>query len=537
MTSMDEKQKILIVDDERFNINVLSDLLKPNYKIMAAINGKQALKAAHSDNPPNLILLDVMMPEMDGYEVCKQLKADEKTRDIPVIFVTAMGQETEEEKGFSVGAVDYITKPITPSIVEARVKTQIALQQSMSNLQEAYSIINAQKQRMQDELNVGKDIQLSMLPQDFPAFPNRDEFSIFGSMQAAREVGGDFYDFFFIDEDRLCVCIGDVSGKGVPAALFMAITKVLIKSRSADDISTASILTHVNDEISENNDASMFITVFLGIIDVQTGEMTYTNAGHNPSYIKRTDGALERLDNLHGPVVGAIDGLAYKEGQVSLSKGDMLLMYTDGVTEAMDPEHQLFEENRLVEILKSGDYEIPEELIQKITSSVHEFENGAEQADDITLLSLLYKREKVDTPTETFWIAIRNQLSEIDTVNDEFEAFAEKHDISFKVIMRMKMVFDELLNNTISYGFQDEDEHVIEVQVDLYGERLMTTISDDGIPFNPFAMEKPDTSLSVEERDIGGLGIHLVQSTMDEFTYKRGIDKNQVTLIKYLDKE
>lgn len=533
---MVEKPKILVVDDERFNINVLSDLLKPNYKIMAAISGKQALKAAQSGNPPNLILLDVMMPEMDGYEVCKQLKADEKTRNIPVIFVTAMGQETDEEKGFAVGAVDYITKPISAPIVEARVKTQIELQQSMADIQDAYAIINAQKERMQDELNIGKEIQLSMLPQEFPAYPERQEFSIFGSMHAAREVGGDFYDFFFIDEDRLCVCIGDVSGKGVPAALFMAITKVLIQSRTADDISTASILTHVNDEISKNNEATMFITVFLGIINVQTGEMTYTNAGHNPSFIKREDRELERLTDLHGPVVGAIDGIAYKEGQANLHQHDLLFMYTDGVTEAMDPGRNLYNEGRLVEVLKS-EYESPEDLIAQVEVSVREFENGAEQADDITMLAFLYCKEPVDVARASFSITIPNQLSEIDTVNDQFEAFAERHEISFKVITRMKMVFDELINNTISYGYKDDDEHEIAIDIDLYGERLMTTITDDGIPFNPFAQDKPDTSLSLEDRDIGGLGIHLVKNTMDEYSYKRGIDKNQVTLIKYLDNE
>ena len=393
---MNDRKKVLVVDDERCNINVLVDLLKPNYKMMVAKNGEQALKAARSDNPPNLIMLDVMMPEMDGYEVCRQLKDDEKTRDIPIMFITAMGHEADEERGFAAGAVDYITKPITASIVEARVKTHLALQHSMESLQDAYAIIDTQKKRMQGELNVAKDIQLSMLPQVFPAYPDRDEFRIHASMEAAREVGGDFYDFFFIDENRLCVVIGDVSGKGVPAALFMAITKALIKSRSADDLSTASILTHVNNEISTNNEAVMFITVFMGIIDVQSGEMTCTNAGHNPPYIKRQDGALNRLDSLHGPVLGVIDGLAYKEGQIQIEAGDLLLMYTDGVTEAMNPDLNLFEESRLVDILNEKGHDTPESIINEVFTRVHAFENGAEQSDDITLLALLFKKEKVN---------------------------------------------------------------------------------------------------------------------------------------------
>ena len=163
------KHKILIVDDERFNINVLADLLKPTYKIMSAINGFQALKAARSENPPDLILLDVMMPYLDGYEVCRQLKADESTREIPIIFVTAMGQEADEKKGLELGAADYITKPISPAIVEARVRTQIERKQHLDELQKAYAIINKQKERMEEELNIGRDIQ-RMLPQNFAAF-------------------------------------------------------------------------------------------------------------------------------------------------------------------------------------------------------------------------------------------------------------------------------------------------------------------------------------------------------------------------------
>jgi sigma-B regulation protein RsbU (phosphoserine phosphatase) len=533
--AVEEQRRILIVDDERLNIKVLADLLKPNYKIMAAISGEQALKAVRSENPPDLILLDVMMPEMDGYEVCRKLKADENTREIPVIFVTAMGQESDETRGLELGAADYITKPISPAIVEARVRTQMERKHHLDQLQEAYRIINAQKDRMQEELNVGRDIQLSMLPHTFPPFPKHDEFQLHATMQAAREVGGDFYDFFFIDEDHLCVCVGDVSGKGVPAALFMAITKVLIKSRAADDFSTASILTHVNDEICENNESSMFVTIFLGILDIQNGDFVFTNAGHNPSYIKRADSTLERLEKLHGPVVGAMEGLAYGEMQMSLVKGDMLLAYTDGVTEAMDIDERLFSEERLVQHLLSQDFDTPESLTDATIERVEGFAGEAEQADDITLLALSYQKEVQDVEVVTFKISIPNRLSQIDTVNDQMGAFCEDHGVGHDVVMKLSLVFDELLNNVISYGFQDEDEHGIDVGVELLGNRLMVTISDDGVPFNPFLREEPDISLSIEEREIGGLGIHLVRKVMDEYSYKRRVNQNVVTLIKYLN--
>ena len=334
---MDDKQlKVLVVDDEPMNINLLVELLKPNYKVMAAKNGELALKAAGSPNPPDLILLDIMMPEMDGYEVCSRLKGNPATKDIPVIFVTAMGETDDETKGLELGAVDYITKPISPPIVLERVKTHLALRK-------AYQVIEAQKERMQDELNIGREIQMSMLRQDFPVYPDRDEFDLAATILPAREVGGDFYDFFFVDQDHLCLCVGDVSGKGVPAALFMAVTKTLIKSRASSDDSPASIMTYVNDALCEGNEACMFVTLFLAFVNVKTGALVYSNAGHNPPNLKRRSGNVERLSDRHGPVAGAMEGLAFKESAINLEQGDALVFYTDGVTEAMNPEGALFE--------------------------------------------------------------------------------------------------------------------------------------------------------------------------------------------------
>jgi sigma-B regulation protein RsbU (phosphoserine phosphatase) len=530
----EDQQKILVVDDERLNINVLVDLLKPNYKMMAAKNGEQALKAVQIANPPDLILLDIMMPEMDGYEVCRRLKADETTRDIPVIFVTAMGETSDETKGLELGAVDYLTKPISPPIVEARVKTHLALRRNMAELQKAYGIIEAQKDRMEEELNVGRDIQMSMVPQKFPAFPDRDEFSIHAALHPAREVGGDFYDFFFIDENRLCLCVGDVSGKGVPAALFMAVTRTLIKARASDDRSTASILTRVNDEISRDNKAYMFVTLFVGILDTVTGEMVYTNAGHNPTYFRRADGSLERLDTLHGPVVGAREGLAYREDKVPITKDDILLMYTDGVTEARNPEKEFFEEQRLRDLLSAHEFDSAEAVVEATVSAVKQFEDGADQFDDITVLALQFLKQPEAAEIPILDMKLKNQLTEIDRFKESFNAFSEENEIPTPIRRELKMVFDELLNNVVSYAYQDDHEHEIEVRVEVAGERIVVSIADDGIPFNPFDAAKPDTSLALEERAIGGLGIHLVLNVMDKVAYQRRTDKNVLNMVKKL---
>jgi sigma-B regulation protein RsbU (phosphoserine phosphatase) len=530
----EEQQKILVVDDERLNINVLVDLLKPDYKMMAAKNGEQALKAVKIANPPDLILLDIMMPEMDGYQVCRRLKADEATRDIPVIFVTAMGETSDETKGLEVGAVDYLTKPISPPIVQARVKTHLALRRNMTQLQKAYGIIEAQKERMQEELNVGRNIQMSMVPRKFPAFPDRDEFAIHAALHPAREVGGDFYDFFFIDENRLCVCMGDVSGKGVPAALFMAVTRTLIKARAADDTSTASILTRVNDEISSDNPAYMFVTMFLGILNTVTGELNYTNAGHCPTLIRRANGNLDRLDPLHGPVVGARAGLAYKEDSVNVSKGDLILMYTDGVTESQNRQKEFYTEKRLIDLLAARDFDSPEAAVQATVSDVKQFEDGADQFDDITVMALQIRKQPQAAEIPVLEMTLKNQLNEIDRFKENFNPFSEKNKIPTPIRREMNMVFDELLNNVISYAYQDEKEHEIEVRVEAAGERLVVSIADDGIPFNPFDADKPDTSLALEDRIPGGLGIHLVLKVMDKVAYQRRTDRNVLTLVKNL---
>jgi serine phosphatase RsbU (regulator of sigma subunit)/CheY-like chemotaxis protein len=389
MSENQNKRSILAVDDTPENLDVVKGILSPDYTVKAATSGKMALKIAETQTP-DLILLDIMMPEMDGYEVCKRLKSNPKTSEIPIIFLTAKDQTMDEAKGFELGAEDYILKPVNPPILKARVKTHVALKQSRDALQEAYGIIKGQKDRMQEELNVGREIQMSMIPLKFPPFPGHDEFDIYATLVPAREVGGDFYDFFFVDENHLCFCVGDVSGKGVPAALFMAVTKALIKSRAADDHSTARILTHVNDELSQDNPSSMFVTVFAAILNIATGEFTYTNAGHNPPYIKQPDGSIRALTERHGPIVGAMSEMAYAEATTHLSCGDLVLLFTDGVTEAMDVGGNLYSDARLEKLLQDNALETVEDTVDTVLSSVKAFEAGADQADDITILSLRF---------------------------------------------------------------------------------------------------------------------------------------------------
>jgi sigma-B regulation protein RsbU (phosphoserine phosphatase) len=400
------------------------------------------------------------------------------------------------------------------------------LEESLENLRRTRSV----KDRMESELNIGRDIQMSMLPLSFPAFPHRDDFDIHAALHPAREVGGDFYDLFLIDDDHFCFCVGDVSGKGVPAALFMAVTKTLIKSRAANDLSPASILSHVNTELAHRNESCMFVTIFLGILDLGRGRLMFSNAGHNPPYVVRPGGELVRLDQRHGPIVGAAEGLAYKQSEIELEVGDLLFLYTDGVTEAMNEAKELYSEDRLRRLLGSKTLRSAKDAVELGVEDVRTFEAGAEQADDVTVLSVTYLRSSAEGEDGHLAIEAKNRLDEIARVNDEFNAFAEAHEIDTKVRRSLNLVFDELMNNTISYGYDDEGEHEIHVVLRLKGGVLHVTISDDGTPFNPFDISAPDTTLSLEERPIGGLGVHLVRSVMDEVSYQRKGERNVITM-------
>lgn len=395
------------------------------------------------------------------------------------------------------------------------------------------AILLKANKRMEGELNVGKDIQMSMLPLTFPAFPERKEIDIYADLIPAREVGGDFYDFHFLDENHLYFAVGDVSGKGVPAALEMAVAKTLLKSRAANDHSTASILTQVNNEIAKDNDACMFITVFIGILDIETGKLVYSNAGHNPSYVIGSNESIAVLDDLHGPVIGAMEGMTYKESEVLIDKDDIILAYTDGVTEAQNTKEAFYSTKRLVTLLENKQYNSTKSLTDLIVKSVNEFEEGTEQFDDITVLALQYLKDSDKHFGLETSVRINNKIEEMPKVIEFFEEFAERNDMTTAATQKFNIVLDELLNNIISYGFKDQKEHEIEVKFQLKYLRLIITIEDDGIPFNPFRNESPDIKLAIHERNLGGLGVHIVKNLVDEYAYIRQANKNIINLVKY----
>jgi sigma-B regulation protein RsbU (phosphoserine phosphatase) len=387
------------------------------------------------------------------------------------------------------------------------------------------------RKRMEDELNVGREIQMSMLPLTFPAFPERQEFDVFATLDPAREVGGDFYDFFFVDENRFCVCVGDVSGKGVPSALFMAVTKTLLKSNASMSGSTAAIISHVNTEVSRENKESMFVTAFIGILDVRSGDLVYTNAGHNPPFLKRRDGSIERIGKRHGPVIGAVEDLHYKEDRLTVEPGDLLLLYTDGVTEAMNPKSELFRESRLLEVLRSSGAATASSQVQATVDAVKKFEGAAEQADDITVLALGYRGNNRSDGVASHTIMMNGDPEQIGSSIEQFDDFARRHDLPDTVTRKVKIALDDVLQNIVSYGYPEAINRDIEVSMALSDRQLTLTVSDNGVAFNPLEQASPRTDQRLEQREIGGLGLHLVRNLADNLVYCREDGRNILKLV------
>ena len=251
--------------------------------------------------------------------------------------------------------------------------------------------VTAEREHISAELSVAAKIQFSAVPGKFPAFPDRPEFDIFASMTPAKEVGGDFYNFFLIDPDHLALVIGDVSGKGIPAALFMMVTNVIIHQRTQTGGTPAEILTYVNNTICSHNEADMFVTVWLGILELSTGRITAANAGHEDAAVCRADGTVELIRNKHGLAVGALPGIKYRDFSFSLSPGDRLFLYTDGVPEATDAENRMFTMDRMMDVLRDAKDKTPREILAFMHERVNAFVGDAPQFDDLTMLCLLLK--------------------------------------------------------------------------------------------------------------------------------------------------
>jgi phosphoserine phosphatase RsbU/P len=435
----------------------------------------------------------------------------------------------------SLAAADFSNAPNVPANIEALSQTskdeignlagsfvhmERALQRSIENLKKT----TAAKERIESELKIAHDIQMSMVPKIFPPFPNRPEFELYATLEPAREVGGDFYDFFFIDDNHLCLAIGDVSGKGIPAALFMAVTRTLFRTTASKVSMPDKILSLLNLEMCRNNETCMFVTVFCAVLDIRTGEVEYSNGGHNLPYLI-SHGEPAPLENTGGMALGFTEDVTYRSEKIVLRAGDRLFLYTDGVTEAMDEEGNQFSEPRLAEFLHQANGASVTELIRGAVDQVRRHSAGAPQSDDITALTLKYLLT-AGKPSEAIVVELQNSPPEIERLKRIADDFGQRHRLNAESSHNVKVALDEILTNIISYAYTDAREHSIVTRFYLEQGKLTVEVEDDGRPFNPLHAPEPDTTQLLEERPIGGLGIQLVRTLMDELEYRRQNDRN-----------
>ena len=390
-----------------------------------------------------------------------------------------------------------------------------------------------EKERLEEGLKLAHDIQMSMLPKTFPPFPERRDLDIFAAITPAKKVGGDFYDFFFLDENRLCFAIGDVSGKGVPAALFMAVIKTLFKAIAGRVQNPGEILSTVNREICRDNDSQMFTTLFCGILDTRTGEIRYSNGGHNPPYHLSRAG-VQQVPKTGGRVLGLLEETTYAGSRLVLGPGETLLLYTDGVTEALDPAEQFFSERRLESILTQINFASAREQIEHLTSEITLFAAGAEQADDITTLAIRFLGTAGSNNGE-LQFTLKNRIAEIAALGERLGEFAAVHQLTPNVLHDLNLALEEAVTNIISHGYSDHREHEILVCIRVESGAVIAELKDDARPFNPLTVPEADATKPLDERTAGGLGIHLMRKLMDGIEYQKLEDGNLLIMKKNLE--
>ena len=382
--------------------------------------------------------------------------------------------------------------------------------------------------RIDKELEYAKQIQLSALPTNFP---DGEEYDVYAQMIAAKEVGGDFYDFYKINDTTVAFLAADVSGKGIPAAMFMMTAKTIIKDLAEGGMAVNDIFTKANEKLCENNESGMFVTAWMGILDLTTGNLQFANAGHNPPLIKRANGEFEYLKTRAGFVLAGMDGVRYRMGELTLYPGDRIFLYTDGVTEATNKDNQLYGEDRLISFMNRNSTVEATALLPALKGDIDSFVGEAPQFDDITMLMFDYKSigGSEHMLTKTF-PAKTDALSDVLGFVDEM---LQSYDCPMKIQMGICVAIEEVFVNIAHYAYGGGDgDMTLGIGFDEETRNITFEMADSGVPFDPLKKPDPDITLSAEEREIGGLGIFITKKTMDSVSYSYEDGKNILTMIK-----
>ena len=382
--------------------------------------------------------------------------------------------------------------------------------------------------KIDKELEYAKQIQLSALPRNFPEV---EDYSIYAQMIAAKEVGGDFYDFYKLNENTVAFLVADVSGKGIPAAMFMMTAKTIIKDLAESGIAVNEILTKANEKLCENNESGMFVTAWMGILDISTGTLQFANAGHNPPLLKHADGSFEYLKMRAGFVLAGMEGIRYRSTELNLCPGDRIFLYTDGVTEATNAKNELYGENRLLEFMNMNSAMEAKEFLPALKTNIDEFVGESPQFDDITMLMFDYKPKKGGVQMIKRTFPAKDEF--LQDVLGFVEETLESYECPMKTQVAVCVAIEEIFVNIAHYAYGDGEGNAdVVIGFDENSREVTFRVSDKGIPFNPLDRPDPDITLPAEEREIGGLGILITKKTMDSVTYTNENGENILTMIK-----
>ena len=407
------------------------------------------------------------------------------------------------------------------------------MQQSLVKYIDELKNTTAQKASIESELQVASGIQMGMLPKKFPTYPERDDVQLYASLTPAKEVGGDLFDFYFRDE-KLFFCIGDVSGKGVPASLFMAVTRAVFRTVSARESMPDHIMAALNQTMVDMNETNMFVTLFIGVLDLPTGRMHYCNAGHDaPLLVGAGVGQLSCDANIP---VGVMPSWKYTLQEAQIFTGTTIFLFTDGLTEAEDATHNQFRMERINDVAAQAlahHQQEPRQLIGLMTDAVHQFVGDAEQSDDLTLMAIQYIKQQRDVKMRKS-IVLPNDINEVPRLTAFVDAVCEAVGFNPTVTMQMNLAIEEAVVNVMNYAYPRGKKGDVTIEALSNDVRLKFVIIDSGTPFDPTVHADVDTTLSAQERPIGGLGIHLVRQMMDSINYERVNNLNVLTLRKKL---
>lgn len=408
------------------------------------------------------------------------------------------------------------------------------MQQSLVKYIEELKDTTIQKASIERDLSIASDIQMGMLPKKFPTKEDRDDVQLYASLTPAKAVGGDLFDFYFRDE-KLFFCIGDVSGKGVPASLFMAVTRSTFRTVSVHESMPDRIVTIMNRTIADMNKTNMFVTLFVGVLDLPTGRLHYCNAGHDaPLLVGAGVGELSCDANIP---VGFMPQWKYTLQEAHIFTGTTIFLFTDGLTEAEDINHAQFQMERVHEVAGQAlaqQMQEPKELIGSMAEAVHQFVGDAEQSDDLTMMAIQYIKQQHDVKLRKS-IVLPNDVEEVSKLTAFVEEVCEAMGFDGALTAQLTLAIEEAVVNVMKYAYPPQKRGDVTIEAQSNDLRLKFTIIDSGMPFDPTVRAEVDTTLSAEDRPIGGLGIHLVRKIMDSINYERVDSLNVLTLRKKLN--